>query len=621
MKTNRIWNRAGKMKDNNLTIDEVRQKTVDNSLIIGSVLGTLSYIFSLIRFFKTGFNISFIIEFLIVVCFIVITTYRSKLNLITKTYVFICLLGLLALSDAITYGLFSAAKVYFILIPFYAILILSLRRTLILFSIAMLCFFLVGYLHHAGLLSIPRTHDPAKHIIRIYPWINHGISIIVVAIMILMVTYRYLLTFSGLISDLETSNEIITESERNYREIFNSSSDAIFIHDLNGAIIDVNDSMLQMYNYRKEEIENKTIADFSSNEAPYTIEGTIQRFKKAGLGLNQVFDWYARKKNGELFWVEVVLKKISIGGTDRVLAFVRDVNEKKQTAIQLENYKNKLEILVKDRTEELETTNKELIATNKELFQQRDELKTTLNRLQNAQKQLVQSEKMASLGVLSAGIAHEINNPLNHIYGGIMGLEDYFRENLKDHGEILIPLLESIRNGASRAADIVKSLNHYSRHDETRLTRCDIHTIIDNCLMILNNQINHRIEIEKQFTGNPHEIYCREGKMHQALFNIILNAVQAIEKKGTISLKTRMENQQLTVSIEDTGCGINPENLPKITDPFFTTKDPGKGTGLGLSISYNIIREHNGTMSFESQPGKGTRVILMLPVNGVESAG
>jgi two-component system NtrC family sensor kinase len=275
-------------------------------------------------------------------------------------------------------------------------------------------------------------------------------------------------------------------------------------------------------------------------------------------------------------------------------------------------------MLVKERTAELETANKELTAANKELFGQRAEIETALDSLQDAQRQLVQAEKMASLGVLASGIAHEINNPLNFIYGGILGIENYINDHLKEHSETLKPLLDGIQVGAKRAADIVASLDHYTRLDNLPRVECDVHSVIDNCLVILKNQLKNRIVINKKYTDQPCTMICNEGKLHQAILNILLNASQAIEEKGTISISTLLENQQLVIAIADTGYGISEENLPRITDPFFTTKDPGKGTGLGLSIAYNVVQEHGGTLEFESKMGKGTKVIITLPVSRMD---
>ena len=294
----------------------------------------------------------------------------------------------------------------------------------------------------------------------------------------------------------------------------------------------------------------------------------------------------------------------------------------------LTKLKKKLEILVEHKTnevmnqneelqslnEELNATNEDLYSTNEVLHSQRQKLETTIKSLRQAQKQLIESEKMASLGILSAGIAHEINNPLNFIKGGYLGLESYINENLPEHAENVSPLLSAINTGVDRAANIVKSLGAYSRKDDLTRTNCSIHSILDNCLIMLNSKLNSRVEVAKQYTAAAFKFKGNEGKLYQVFLNILTNSEQSIEKQGQITIKTELEKKNIVIKVTDTGCGISPENLDKIFEPFYTSKDPGQGTGLGLSITHKIILEHGGIIEYESQLEKGTTATIKLPL-------
>jgi signal transduction histidine kinase len=270
-------------------------------------------------------------------------------------------------------------------------------------------------------------------------------------------------------------------------------------------------------------------------------------------------------------------------------------------------------MILQSQKEELSEAYQEISIKSDDLSEKNSELKTILDELKNTQNQLVHSEKMASLGILAAGIAHEINNPLNFIQGGITAIEYYFQQNLKDHLKDLSPLINGMQIGVDRAASIVTGLNLYSKPESQGKTICDLNSIIENCLVIVQNLTASRIEIIKKFDQKPLQIYGNESKLHQAMLNILTNSAQSIDNTGTIIISGNTVNQNICIIVEDTGCGICNENLTKIFDPFFTTKEPGKGTGLGLSITYNIIKEHEGTIKFRSEVGKGTQVIVDFP--------
>jgi C4-dicarboxylate-specific signal transduction histidine kinase len=290
------------------------------------------------------------------------------------------------------------------------------------------------------------------------------------------------------------------------------------------------------------------------------------------------------------------------------------------TRNELNSYKENLERLVEERTtanqklnEELMHSNEELSMLNDILTAQKTELVSTLSSLQDTQEKMVISEKMASLGVLASGVAHEINNPLHFIKGGVIGLENYIRENAENHSENLLPLISAINTGVDRSAEIVTSLSHYTRTDTAQNLLCDVNFIIDNCIVILQSQLRDRVSIERNYACTSCHISGNEGKLHQAFLNIISNANQAIEEEGYIKISTNCSGGMVNVFIEDSGKGMDEETLEKAFDPFFTTKEPGKGTGLGLSITSRIIQEHGGSISFESKPGKGTVAKVVLP--------
>ncbi len=415
------------------------------------------------------------------------------------------------------------------------------------------------------------------------------------------------------ITERKVAEEKLKKSQQLFQTLAHTSPVGIFRTRADGYITYVNPKWMEISGLQFEEALGNGWLKAVHPDDKKNLQ--INWELKSAKGEDSSMEYRFIKPDGSVVWVlgnavpEIVDDKIQ-----GYIGTVTDITEKKKIEEELAKYREHLEFLVKERTEELETTNEELSSTNEELHSQREELQITLKNLQNAQKQLIQAEKMASLGVLASGVAHEINNPLNFIRGGAFGLEDYLQENLTDHLDHVQIFIDSINEGVERAATIVTSLNHYSHKDESKITECNIHDIIDNCLNILGNQIRDIISIEKNYTNKNFLLKCNEGKMHQAILNIITNALQSIEGKGDIKIRTKARNKQLQIQITDNGCGISEENLSKIFDPFFTTKDPGKGTGLGLSITYNIIEEHNGNIKINSELYSGTTVTITLPI-------
>ena len=295
-----------------------------------------------------------------------------------------------------------------------------------------------------------------------------------------------------------------------------------------------------------------------------------------------------------------------------------------------------LENKVQERTHELRVVN--------------NDLNKVLKELKDAEGYLVESEKMAALGQLTAGIAHEINNPINFVSSNVTPLkrdvemltelishfenvglsemtlaekqktiEDYKEHYDFDYLKIEIgQLINGIQEGASRTAEIVKGLRIFSRVDEDDLKEADINEGLDSTIILINNLLN-KVELIKAYEEIP-MIECYPGKLNQVFLNLISNAIHAIQKRhgdkpgGFLKIGTTRSDTSILVSVTDNGTGMDELTKKKIFEPFFTTKDVGEGTGLGMSIAYNIIKKHNGHLNITSTPGLGSEFILDLPI-------
>jgi len=415
------------------------------------------------------------------------------------------------------------------------------------------------------------------------------------------------------VTERKKAEKALRESEERYRTIISAFPDIIVITDQKGEIFFANEQLEKVTGINPNDFSNQNFAAYIHPDDLNIVKEAIQDLMLCENTYTGIIEYRMIDISGNNHWFSGIISKITLNDQILLQSILRDITEKKNIEKELLKHQNNLEQLVDERTEELKITNVELIETNKELNAQRLELEEVLNNLQSAQKQLIQAEKMASLGVLAAGVAHEINNPLNFINGGIQAINNYFVDNLSDHLENVNPLINAVNIGVIRAADIVKSLNRFSRQTESTSENCDIHSIIDNCLVMLSIQTKNRIDIIKQFTNDSFTIVANEGRLHQAVLNILSNAIQAIDDKGSITITTALLENELVLTISDSGLGIPKKNLSRIFDPFYTTKEPGKGTGLGLSISYEIIKGFNGSVEIQSEVKRGTNVIIKLP--------
>ncbi len=444
----------------------------------------------------------------------------------------------------------------------------------------------------------------------------------------------------------------LIESENKYRELFESANDSIVLAK-DDILVDCNQKTLKIFEASREEILGKTLFDVSPEKQPdgeLSKKKGLKKIRAAEIGHPQRFEWVHKTMKGRNFIAEITLNKVTINQAYYFQAIIRDITRQKEIEQEINQHRNHLEELVEERTEEIQELNTELLQTNEQLQKantrlekQKKVLENALKKLRKTQSQLIQSEKMASLGVLTAGLAHEINNPVNFISSGMEGIKvtldsiqlivkqikkitpENYQKIIKELDELkketefeyLTQNAEQVINntfrGIERVSEIIKGLQTFSRLEVDEVQPTNVYEIIDSTLTILHHQYKKRIEIIKNYNKIP-LIKAIPGKLNQVFMNIISNAIQAIDGKGKIFITTDSikQNKFIRITIKDTGKGIPPESMEKIFEPFFTTKPVGKGTGLGLAISYNIIKQHQGKITVQSDD-TGSTFIIELP--------
>jgi len=289
----------------------------------------------------------------------------------------------------------------------------------------------------------------------------------------------------------------------------------------------------------------------------------------------------------------------------------------------------------------------ERLNSEQALKKEKEEQGGLIRKLEEAHSQLLQSEKMASIGSLAAGVAHEINNPIGYVASNIRSLGAYLDDlfQLIDSGltelsqtkpgsntaalasKLDLPflkgdthaLLSECIEGIDRVKRIVQDLKDFSHVDHGEWIVANLEKGLDSTLNIVTNEVKYKATIVKKYGGIP-EISCIGSQLNQVFMNLLINAAHAITERGEITLETGQQGGEVFVRVSDNGCGISPENQKRIFDPFFTTKPVGKGTGLGLSLSYGIVKRHRGRIEVQSTVGQGSSFTVWLPLHHEELA-
>lgn len=387
----------------------------------------------------------------------------------------------------------------------------------------------------------------------------------------------------------------LKESERRYRSLFESASMAILLMD-GSRIIDFNPNSLNMFGKKEHDTFRGPLETYcipgDNSKTQMSPDILLQRIEKALFGKTQIFEWKFLKENGSVFDAEVSLNCIQLQQVTYVYAFIRDITTRKKAE------------------EELNITYSKLGESYREL--------------QEKQEQLVQSEKMAALGILSSGIAHEINQPL---MGISMGLENMMFDVVQD--ELELPAVKekcsTLLGYVKRIKSTIEHVRVFSREQKSKdFNICNLNESIENALMMVRTQYkNHRIKIEKNLTKKNLPIMGNLYRLEQVIINLLANARDALEEKAIISepsfekqiiISAGVNADQIYVTIRDNGIGIKPEDKKHIFEPFFTTKEASRGTGLGMAVSYSLIDEMAGQISVESEYLTYTEFKLSFPI-------
>lgn len=366
----------------------------------------------------------------------------------------------------------------------------------------------------------------------------------------------------------------LKESEQNYREVFNAANDGVMVFDpVTGAIVDVNRTMLEIFGYTYEEALQLHAGAVDSGDSTYSPQQALERIHKAAAGEPQLFEWLARKKNGDLVWEEVNLRTATIGGKLRVLAVVRDITERKRAEEQVQQHL----------------------------------------------AELTRAWHANMLGEMASGLAHELNQPLCAIVNysnGCLRLtrrRDYSMGTLKDS-------IERIAAQAQRAADIVKRIRGLIGRREPQRAMLDLESILADALyMLREDAVAHNIAIISRLQANLPRIRGDDVEIEQVVLNLMRNAMEAMNDPGIIhrnlTISSRLTDcREIEIAVQDTGRGIPPELSEKVFDSFFTTKRGG--LGIGLSLSRRIIEAHDGRLWAESDGRSGATFRFTLPLEG-----
>ncbi|WP_421875308.1 PAS domain-containing sensor histidine kinase [Marinoscillum sp.] len=589
-------------------LEEIQNKIVNQILVLICLLGSLVVLLSFARTEQGAFRLNSYVHATVLLIFTLVTVIRKKLSARSKILVILTTLGVDIFFSIYSGGYLASAKILLAVIPVFISFIFPFRKAVYSLFILLVIYAIMGYFFISGVFL--SEFDAERYSVDSFAWAFDCAVILFSSYGLLYIGKEYNNTLLENTLLIKSQSTEILDREKKYETLFHSSNDAILLFQ-DQVFVDCNVKSLELFGCDREDLIGKNPVEFSPQHQPDGQESAVKakRLLQATYqGSPQQFEWVHSRLDGQPFDALISLSQVVLDNTTYVQAVIRDITRQKQIERELLAHQEHLEKLVEERTTSLERTNKQLLSAN-------SELQSTLDELQKTQAQLIESEKLASIGVLTAGVGHEINNPLNFIYGGLYKLKDTFEYSHEydaaEREELRKESIRVIDTGVSRIRDIVKSLNHFNRTNDQALEPCNVHVVLDNCINILNHELKD-LEVKKSYVDDGLFVLGNEGKLHQVFLNLIHNASQSIQGAGSVEIITgiRSSDDVGYVTIKDTGAGIPSSEISKVFDPFYTTKPPGEGVGLGLFIVYQIIKELNGKIKIESKEGSGTLITV-----------
>jgi PAS domain S-box-containing protein len=463
-----------------------------------------------------------------------------------------------------------------------------------------------------------------------------GFIILAGALVIIRITIHNQVLHASL-NEIKIREKAIAEKNRSLKKLtaaVEQSANSVIIAGTDGVIEYVNPHFSLLTGVKYEDAVGKRMDVLEPDT------GSIGEFGRLQQAMSDGKQWtgelMSSRNNGEQYWVNINIAPVKNeeGEVISCVAIAQDITARKDTEEQIVNMNIELEQRVMERTSALEHSNWKL--------------EKAYNDLKAAQSQMLQQEKMASIGQLAAGVAHEINNPVGFMLSNLSSMRKYVErllgfieiqssatETLAEKtvnaenvlielkgqrkamkidriGEDIGQLVTESIDGGERVKQIVQNLKSFARLEETVCKDVNLNEGLESTINIVWNELKYKVSLNKEYGELP-KVACNSGQINQVFLNLLVNAAQSIEQQGEITVCTWCDETYVYVSIADTGCGIPPVNLNRIFEPFYTTKEIGKGTGLGLSISYDIVKKHDGEILVESEVARGTTFTVKLP--------